>query len=62
MNDIAGQAAQPEREARTEIKQRANNDDEAAKHQQGPSKFAEWVHGASLKLLRFEVKGGPPIV
>jgi hypothetical protein len=59
MDDIARQAAKPERQARPKIKQRPNNDDNAAKNQQGPSKFAEWVHKPSLKLLSFEVKGCP---
>jgi hypothetical protein len=53
MDDIAGQAAQSEWQSRSEIKQRPNDNDEAAKDQQGPPKFAEWVHNGSLKPLRF---------
>jgi len=58
MDNIAGQTPQAEGQARTEIQQRSDNGDHAAKDQQGPSKFAEWVHDASVKLLRDEVKTG----
>jgi hypothetical protein len=56
MDDIAGQAAQAERQAGPKIKQRSNNGYNAAEDQQGPSEFAEWIHEPSLKLLRFDVK------
>jgi len=56
MNDVARQPAQAERQSPTKIKQSPNNGAHRAKNQKGPSEFAEWVHEASLKLLRFEVK------
>ena len=56
MNDIARQATQAEREACTEKEQSSNEGADRAKNQKGPPEFAEWVHGASLKLASFEVK------
>ena len=56
MNNIAGQTAKPERQARSEEKQSPHDDADNAENQKGPSEFAEWVHELSLKLLCFEVK------
>jgi hypothetical protein len=58
MNNIAGQTAKPERQARSEEKQSPNDDADSAENQKGPSEFAEWVHKPSLKLLCDEVKTG----
>jgi hypothetical protein len=44
MNDIAGQAAKAERQARSEVQRSSNNNANRAKDQKGPSKFAERVH------------------
>ncbi len=57
MNNIAGQTAKPERQARPEEKQSPHNNADSAKNQKGPSEFAEWVHKFSLKLASPEVKG-----
>jgi hypothetical protein len=62
MNDVAWQATEAERQACAKIEQRPNDSDNAPKDQQGPSKFAEWVHKLSLKLLLFEVKGWPAML
>jgi hypothetical protein len=56
MDNIPGQAAKAERQSRSEIKENSNDGADSAKDQKGPSEFAEWVHDASLKPLRFEVK------
>src|SRR5882762_2154290 len=58
MNNIAGQTAKPERQARPEEKQSPHDNADSAKNQKGPSEFAEWVHKPSLKLLCDEVKTG----
>jgi len=53
MNDIAGQAAKAERQARSEIKHGSNDNANRAKNQKGPSEFAERVHTASLEVPEF---------
>ncbi len=53
MNDIAGQTAKAERQARPEIKRGSNGNANRAKNQEGPSEFAERVHSASLEACEF---------
>jgi hypothetical protein len=53
MNNVAGQAAKTERQARSEIKHGSNDNANPAKNQKGPSEFAERVHGASLEACEF---------
>ena len=53
MNDIAGQTAKAERQARPEIKHGSNGNANRAKNQEGPSEFAERVHSASLEACAF---------
>ena len=53
MNNVAGQAAEAERQARSEIKQTSNDGADGAEDQKGPSEFAEGIHKASLEACEF---------
>ena len=53
MNNVAGQAAKAEWQARSEIKHGSNDNANRAKNQKGPSEFAERVHTASLEVPEF---------
>ena len=51
MDDVAGEASETERKSRTEIKKCAEEDEQAAEHEQGAAEFAERIHQKSLEQM-----------
>ncbi len=45
MDDIAGEPAEAEGELGTEIKKRAEEDEEGAEKEKSAAKFTHWIHG-----------------
>jgi hypothetical protein len=44
MDDVAGEAAEAQREFSAEVKKSAHNDEESTENEEGPAEFAEGIH------------------
>ncbi len=48
VDDVAGEAAEAEREFAGEVEESARGDEDAAEDQEGTAEVAGWIHGGSL--------------
>jgi hypothetical protein len=56
VNDVAGKAAEAQREFSAEVKQSADEDQEGAENEESAAEFAEGIHEESVEKMRYGSK------
>ena len=56
VDDVAGEAAEAQWEFSSEVKQRADKDQEGAENEEGAAEFAEGIHEESVGKMRYGSK------